>query len=204
MHNKFKYIIILIPIFFFNACLDESDDSDETYTSTSDYYEKSSSSNCSNLVNLVSGYNSSDIQCSSQIANATIYYDAAVNACSSGERYVAGDSNYYSSNDKDGDGDVDYLDTYEVHKEIAEYAINVWKQLGCNDENTPYIQDDTYTSNKYIGCIKYTDSGTSVTYSCYTVQNGCAVDFSAVTSEYSSASECKTALENYLYNLGYY
>ncbi|KZN50090.1 hypothetical protein [Pseudoalteromonas luteoviolacea] len=126
----------------------------------------SSSGNNCDLAELISeadrsAANACGVQASSQIANADVYYAAAVKACRSGE----------TGTDPDTGNVTTYKDTYEVYKKAANYALTVVGQMNCGTNSTGNtgggIAVPETSQEQYNLCVGYINDGKKALASCY-------------------------------------
>lgn len=160
----------------------------------------SSSGNDCDLSELISeadrsSANACGIQASSQIANADVYYSAAVSACRSGETGVNPDTGATTT----------YRDTYEVYKTAANYALQVVDGLGCGTSSSGgsggfEVPDNDVT--QYNLCVGYIDGGTRALGTCYgpvdQYDYSCGDNQVNYISNYPTSGACITARDDWL------
>lgn len=162
LENKVKkrmLVIALAGASILSGCTEGLGEDDTTV-------DLSSSGNDCNLKELITNAdreaaNACGVQASSQLANADVYYAAAVNACKTGE----------TGTDPNTGRVTTYKDTYDVYKKAADYALKVVDGLNCGANSTGtstggFTQPDS-TPSKYNLCVGYIEDGTKALASCY-------------------------------------
>ncbi|ESP92061.1 MULTISPECIES: hypothetical protein [Pseudoalteromonas] len=157
--SKKTLLAVLSCVGLLSACT-EGTGEDETTV------DLSSSGNSCNLTELISdadrkAANACGVQASSQIANADVYFTAAMNACRSGE----------TGTDPETGRTTTYKDTYDVYKKAANYALTVVDQMNCGSNSTGNsgggIQLPDNQPDQYNLCVGYIEDGKKALASCF-------------------------------------
>ncbi|MCG7536471.1 hypothetical protein [Pseudoalteromonas sp. OOF1S-7] len=159
-----KVALVLMGLFALSGC--EGVGEEEASGDISSGSGLSSSGNSCNLQELITdadreAANACGVQASSQLANADIYYTAAVKACRSGE----------TGTDPKTGRTTTYKDTYNVYKQASEYALNVVDQMNCGANSSGQngggiIVPDTNVVQHNL-CVGYIDNGKKALGVCY-------------------------------------
>lgn len=163
-----------------------------------------SSGNSCNLQELITdadreAANACGVQASSQIANADVYYTAAVKACRSGE----------TSTDPKTGRTTTYKDTYDVYKQASEYALTVVDQMNCganssgqNNNGGIIVPDKKVTL--YNLCVGYINNGTEALANCRgpveQYDHSCGDNRLNYIKSYETSTACITERDNWLKN----
>ena len=124
------------------------------------------------------------IQVSGNYAQADSGYDSVVAACKQGQKTVA--DTYYSG----------------TYQKMVDYARSVSKELGCGQNTSPTLPNNTTASN-YNFCVKSTTTNGKLSYegACYgpvkAGEGGCGSGYNYV-SQYASLSSCTTGGKSWL------
>ena len=192
--KKCAVLVAVSSAMFLTACTEGLGEEDATVDLTS-------SGNSCNLKELINNAdreaaNACGIQASSQIANADVYYTAAVNACKSGE----------TGKDPSTGRVTTYKDTYAVYEKAANYALTVVDQLGCGSNssggnNGGFTQPET-NPTQYNLCVGYIENGTKALASCYgpvkQYDYSCGDSRINYLKTFSSSSACITERDDWL------
>lgn len=126
VNSASKVALVLMGLFALSGCEGVGEEEANGDISSGSGSNLSSSGNSCNLQELITdadreAANACGVQASSQIANADVYYTAAVKACRSGE----------TGTDPKTGRTTTYKDTYDVYKQASEYALTVVDQMNC-------------------------------------------------------------------------